>query len=114
MSTTSNTTLKPCARFPSTRRMNAVLIMLTIGWQQVAIGLGPTALTLALTGLVFIGRWLLQIRSDMRRVLAHLERLNGSVTELKASDSEQNQRLSHIEGLLDQPRGGNHKPLGAS
>ena len=94
-----------------TRRTNAVLIILTIGWKEVAIGLGPTALTLVITGLVLIGRWLLQIRSDTRTVLVHLTKLNGSVDTLKASDNEQNERLAHIEGLLDQPRGGNHKPV---
>ena len=87
-----------------------MLIILTIGWQEVAIGFGPTALILALGGLGIVGRWLLQIRSDTRTVLAHLVKLNGSVAELTVSDNEQNQRLAHIEGLLDQPRGGNHKP----
>ena len=88
------------------------MIILTIGWKEVAIGLGPTALTLALGGLLFIGRWLLQIRSDTRTVLAHLVKLNGKVEVLTLSDNEQNERLAHIEGLLDQPRGGNHNPLG--
>ena len=88
-----------------------LILILEIGWKEVAIGLGPTALTLALGGLLFIGRWLLQIRADTRSVLIHLVKLNGSVAELTTSDNEQNQRLAHIEGLLDQPRGGNHNPV---
>ena len=87
-----------------------MLIILEIGWKEMAVWLGPTALTLALGGLGFIGHWLLQVRSDTRTVLEHLVKLNGSVAELTTSDNEQNQRLAHIEGLLDQPRGGNHNP----
>lgn len=72
--------------------------MLAITWAEVVQSLGPTLVMVALAALGFVGKWLLQVRSDTGEIKNHLKTLNGTVATIKASDAQQNERLAYLEG----------------